>query len=89
MWAWALAVPVTMKCHLTSLLQQTPMSPLCLPAATAQMPQVPSLQTAVSGEAQTGAAFDLGWSLGDAGNGFISLSASTVSPSGRAALNSH
>lgn len=55
------------------VLQQTPMSHLCLPAATAQMPQVPSLQTAVSGEAPTEAAFNLGWSLGDAGNYFISL----------------
>lgn len=66
-----------------------PMSHLCLPAATAQMPQVPSLQTAVSGEAPTEAAFNLGWSLGDAGNGFVSLPASTVSLSGGAALNSH
>lgn len=86
---WALAVPVPRKCHLKSLLQQSPMSHLCLPAATAQMPPVPSLQTAVSGEAQAEAAFNLGWSLGDAGNGFVSLSASTVSPPGWVALISH
>lgn len=39
-----------------------------------QMPHVHSLQLAVSaarGEAQTGAAFNLGWSLGDYVNSFI------------------
>lgn len=71
-------------CEMPFKISPAAMSHLCLPAATAQMPQAPSLQTAVSGESSNRSCFKSGL-----GNGFISLSASMVSHSGWVALNSH
>lgn len=47
-------------CEMSFKISPAAMSRLCLPAATAQMPPAPSLQTAVSGEAQTEGALNLG-----------------------------